>query len=48
MDLDSFNIPKSAGYYKVVIDLKDGIEITPKDEVVRKGTTLFTLEYVAK
>ncbi|MFC2814570.1 MAG: hypothetical protein ACFN4S_12275 [Prevotella conceptionensis] len=44
----SFNIPKSSGYYKVVIDLKDGINITPKDEVVRKGTTPFTLEYVAK
>ena len=44
----SFNIPKEAGYYKVVIDLKDGIEITPKDEVVRKGTTPFTLEYVVK
>ncbi|EEX52917.1 hypothetical protein HMPREF6745_1650 [Prevotella sp. oral taxon 472 str. F0295] len=44
----SFNIPKEAGYYKVVIDLKDGIEITAKDEVVRKGSTPFTLEYVAK
>ena len=24
------------------------LQVTPKDEVVRKGTTPFTLEYVAK
>ena len=41
-------IPSAAGYYKVVIDLKEGIEIKPNDEVVKKGSTPFTLEYIAK
>ena len=44
----SFTIPSGAGYYKVVMDLKDGIEIMPNDEVKAKGSTPFTLEYVAK
>ena len=44
----SFTIPSAAGYYKVVIDLKEGIEIKPNDEVVSKATTPLTLEYIAK
>lgn len=44
----SFRIPSTAGYYKVVIDLKEGIEIKPNDEVVKKGSAPFTLDYIAK
>ena len=32
----------------VNIDLKEGIEIKPNDEVVKKGSTPFTLDYIAK
>ena len=44
----SFRIPSAAGYYKVVIDLKEGIEIKPNGDVVKKGSTPFTLDYIAK
>ncbi len=44
----SFLIPGSAGTYKVIIDLKEGINIAPDGTVTPKGSSQFTLDYVAQ
>lgn len=41
----SFLIPSGAGYYKVVIDLKDGIDIAADGTVTPKGDAKFTITY---
>lgn len=41
----SFKIPSAAGYYKVVIDLKNGINISSAGTVTPKGNAKFTLNY---
>lgn len=42
----SFLIPSSAGMYKVITDLKEGINIGPGGTVTPKGSSQFTLDYV--
>lgn len=42
-----FLIPSAAGYYKVVIDLKDGINVAADGTVTPKGDAKFTIDYVA-
>lgn len=44
----SFLIPSGTGYYKVVIDLKDGINISPDGTVTPKGQSKFTLNYISQ
>ena len=43
-----FLIPSSAGYYKVVIDLKDGINVAADGTVTAKGNDKFTIDYIAQ
>uniref|UniRef100_A0AB33JIG4 Uncharacterized protein n=1 Tax=Prevotella sp. GTC17262 TaxID=3236797 RepID=A0AB33JIG4_9BACT len=42
----SFKIPAAAGYYKVVIDLKEGVNISAAGVVTPKGTSKFSIDYV--
>lgn len=44
----SFLLPSGAGYYKVIVDLKEGINISSTGVVTPKGTSKFTLNYVAQ
>jgi hypothetical protein len=46
-DETGFILPTTAGYYKVVVDLKDGINIS-SGSVTQKGNTKFTLSYQAQ
>ena len=41
----SFTIPKTAGRYKVIVDLKEGINIGADKTVTPKGSAKFTLNY---
>lgn len=42
----SFKIPSAAGYFKVIIDLKDGISISSDGSTVTpKGSSKFTIDY---
>lgn len=43
----SFRIPSGVGYYKVIIDLKDGVNIATDGTVTAKGTAPCTLDYTA-
>lgn len=45
---DGFLIPTSAGKYKVVIDLKDGINVAADGVVSPKGNSHFTMDFVAE
>ena len=45
---DGFLIPSGAGYYKVVIDLKDGINVAANGAVTPVGDNHFTMDYVAQ
>ena len=47
-DADGFHIPSGAGYYKVVIDLKDGIHVAADGTVTAKGDNHFTMDFVAQ
>ena len=47
-DADGFNIPSGAGYYKVVIDLKDGIHVAADGTVTAKGDNHFAMDFVAQ
>lgn len=44
----SFLIPSGAGYYKVVVDLKEGINVSPEGTVTPKGQSKFTLNYISQ
>lgn len=44
----SFLLPSGAGYYKVVLDLKEGVTIGTDGSVTPKGSQKFTLNYVAQ
>lgn len=44
----SFLLPSAVGYYKVVLDLKEGVTISPDGVVTPKGSQKFTLNYVAQ
>lgn len=44
----SFTIPGGTGYFKVVVDLKDGVSISSDGTVTNKGKQAFTLDYVAQ
>lgn len=41
----SFLLPTSAGYYKVAVDLKEGVTISPDGTVTPNGAQKFTLNY---
>ena len=45
---DGFLIPTAAGKYKVVIDLKDGINVAADGVVSPKGNSHFTMDFVAE
>ena len=47
-DADGFHIPSGAGYYKVVIDLKDGIHVAADGTVTPKGDNHFAMDFVAQ
>lgn len=42
----SFKVPSGTGFYKVVIDLKDGVVVGADGTVSNKGSQKFTLDYV--
>ena len=42
----SFLLPSGAGYYKVVIDLKDGVNVADDGTITNKGSDKFTIDYV--
>lgn len=44
----SFLLPSGVGYYKVVLDLKEGVTIGTDGSVTPKGSQKFTLNYVAQ
>lgn len=44
----SFLLPTAVGYYKVVLDLKEGVTISADGAVTPKGSQKFTLNYVAQ
>ena len=48
VETGSFNLPAGVGYYKIVIDLKDGVTINADETVTPKGSSKFTLNYVAQ
>ena len=44
----SFTIPSGTGFYKIVVDLKEGVVVGEDGTVTNKGSQPFTLEYVAQ
>ena len=44
----SFTIPGGTGYFKVVVDLKDGVSISSNGTVSNKGKQTFSLDYAAQ
>ena len=44
----SFTIPSGTGFYKIVVDLKEGVNVGEDGMVTNKGSQPFTLEYVAQ
>ena len=43
-----FLLPAAAGYYKVVIDLKDGVTVAADGTVTPKGNADFVIDYIAQ